>query len=144
MYKISERAKMALDKRDEYYSSEYTEYNYTVEEDIDWGKDHDLRPGSVKTTYWIKGDVAQAMDHIIHLYEYQAQQDDLAAAKKRNQEAKIERIKNDGNRLYLHIPFKQKDAFKAKHANARWDNDKKSWYLDNPTESQINSTVNAF
>jgi hypothetical protein len=48
--------------------------------------------------------------------------------------AKWQSLKNQHGttRIYLDIPFKDKDTFKKKYFSILWDNDKRSWYMEIP------------
>jgi hypothetical protein len=48
--------------------------------------------------------------------------------------AKWQSLKNQHGtaRIYLNIPFKDKDMFKKKYFSILWDNDKRSWYMEIP------------
>ena len=46
-----------------------------VEEDIDWGKDHDLRPGSVSETHYIEMDDKTYIKHLEKYCQFKSSYD---------------------------------------------------------------------
>lgn len=45
------------------------------------------------------------------------------------------RVESNATRIYLNVPFAEKDE--ARNAKARWDNDKKQWYYLSDQDSSL-------